>query len=91
MMAAQEILELYCELIVVRLPIIETQRLLFSTEYQLPFAFTIRFWPLVIFFLSVVGLASLYGSLNAYCIRSNERDLRILIVDSFLHQLGYMT
>lgn len=50
MMAAQEILELYCELIVVRLPIIETQRLLFSTEYQLPFTFTITFWPLVIFF-----------------------------------------
>lgn len=72
MMAAQEILELYCELIVVRLPIIETQRLLFSTEYQLPFAFTIRFWPLVIYFLSVVGLASLYGSLGLrMCIASD--------------------
>lgn len=29
MMAAQEIIELYCELIAVRLPIIETQRYFF--------------------------------------------------------------
>ena len=33
MMAAQEIIELFCELITVRLPIIETQRLFLTLHY----------------------------------------------------------
>lgn len=33
-MAAQEIIELFCELISVRLPIIETQRLFLSLHYM---------------------------------------------------------
>jgi hypothetical protein len=33
MMAAQEIIELFCELISVRLPIIETQRLFLALHY----------------------------------------------------------
>ena len=32
-MAAQEIIELFCELITVRLPIIETQRLFLTLHY----------------------------------------------------------
>lgn len=36
MMAAQEIIELFCELIAVRLPIIETQRLVVDSSFFCP-------------------------------------------------------
>lgn len=55
MMAAQEILELFCELIAVRLPIIETQRLLL----QISAFFLLLFFLLSVFNSSNMRLSSL--------------------------------
>lgn len=41
MMAAQEIIELFCELITVRLPIIEAQRFVSELNYDLFFFFVL--------------------------------------------------
>jgi hypothetical protein len=43
MMAAQEILELFCELVAVRLPIIETQRSVVSLTHNTNYFSAIRF------------------------------------------------
>lgn len=46
MMAAQEIIELFCELITVRLPIIEAQRLLLTSILASVYIFasTVVYW-----------------------------------------------